>query len=165
MRAPTSLDALPPYQISTEYLVAFYHFLLLSFHLRAFKMATAVALQLLELESISLNLSDTERLQTFLKCPFWQLLGAAQTEREGMCVWLLNTRSSDLGILQCSRIQINTLMRKILLTNFSISFSANLFSLSLKPSAGVCNFALLLEMELTEKTGVKLSVQELVSLG
>jgi len=44
MSAPASLDALPSYQIPTEYLVAFYHFLLLSFHLRAFKMATAAAL-------------------------------------------------------------------------------------------------------------------------
>lgn len=82
-----------------------------------------------------------------------------------MCVWLLNTKSGGLGIPQCTRIQINMLIRKILLTNFSISFSANPFSLSLKPSAEVCNFVLLLQMELTEKTGVKLSVQELVSLG
>lgn len=66
MSAPAGLGAFPSYQIPSESFVAFYHFLLLSFSLRGFKITTAEVPGLGGVESISLSLLNMKRLQAIL---------------------------------------------------------------------------------------------------
>lgn len=113
-----SWDALPSYQISNEYLAVFYCFLLLSFSLRAFKMTTAEASELAGLESISLNLFNTKRLQAILKQPFWWLLRASQKVLAWTESQFVNTNSEVVPASQDTPEHRLILMRKLPLLNF-----------------------------------------------